>query len=203
MVAKLHAGERKKTNLNTLRRKGKIPAVIYGKDLPAKPIFICGREFQKQLSETGRNGIFPILIGDEEKHALVREYAVDPITREIIHVDFLAVDPDREVTANVLIVLMNEAFGVKDGGVLQQSMFELSVTAPANELPEAVEIDVTDLKVGETITVGDIRNEPPYQINHEDDEVIASILPPKQEEEISTGEQQEPGMPKNLEGREK
>ncbi len=81
-------------------------------------------------------------------------------------------------------------------------MFDLSVTTNVNRFPDAIEVDVTHLQVGETITVGKIRQQYPFEINHEDDEVIASILPPRQEEEISTGEEQEPGIPENLEGRE-
>jgi large subunit ribosomal protein L25 len=205
MEAVLYVQERLKTNktsVKRLRRNGDIPAVIYGKTIRNTLISVEKSIFQKQLKEIGHNGIFTIDLGGKKQQAIVRSYEVDSLTREIIHIDFLAVDPSTEVTTQSRIVLLNEAEGVKDGGVLQQAMFELSITANAKQLPDAIEIDVTHLKVGETITVGQIKEQYAFKINHEDDEVIASILPPRQEEEISTGEEQEPGIPDNLEGRE-
>lgn len=205
MEAVLYAQERSKATraiMNSLRENGNIPAILYGKNVSNTPISVEKLDFKKQMNEIGKNGIFTIDVDGKRQQAIVRNYEVDPITREIIHIDFLAVNSLTVITADVRIVLVNEAEGVKDGGVLQQSMFDLSVTTNVNRLPDAIEVDVTHLQVGETITVGKIRQQYPFEINHEDDEVIASILPPRQEEEISTGEEQEPGIPENLEGRE-
>jgi large subunit ribosomal protein L25 len=205
MEAVLYAQERSKATraiMNSLRENGNIPAILYGKNVSNTPISVEKLDFKKQMNEIGKNGIFIIDVDGKRQQAIVRNYEVDPITREIIHIDFLAVNSLSVITADVRIVLVNNAEGVKDGGVLQQSMFDLSVTTNVNRIPDAIEVDVTHLQVGETITVGKIRQQYPFEINHEDDEVIASILPPRQEEEISTGEEQEPGIPENLEGRE-
>ena len=83
---------------------------------------------------------------------------------------------------------------------MQQSLFEVSVSAKPAELPGSIDIDVAHLQVNETITVADINV--PFTINHDEDEVVASILPPRQEEEISSGEKQDAGTPENEEGRE-
>lgn len=205
MEAVLYAQERSKetrATLNSLRENGNIPAILYGKNVSNAPISVEKLDFKKQFNEIGKNGIFTIDVDGKRQQAIVRNYEFDPITREIIHIDFLAVNSLSVITADVRIVLVNDAEGVKDGGVLQQSMFDLSVTTNVNRFPDAIEVDVTHLQVGETITVGKIRQQYPFEINHENDEVIASILPPRQEEEISTGEEQEPGIPENLEGRE-
>lgn len=85
---------------------------------------------------------------------------------------------------------------------MQQALHEVTVTAKPNDIPSSIDIDVTELQVGDTITVGDVKGYDKIEINHEKEEVIASILAPRQEEEISTGEQQEEGMPDNVEGRE-
>ncbi len=124
------------------------------------------------------------------------------IKKEILHVDFLAVDKSSKINVTVRLVLVGEAAGVKDGGVLQQPVHELSITSTPNEIPQQIEVDVTNLQVGETVTIADILYQGDFTINHEADEVIASILPPKQEEEINAGEQQEEGHPDNEEGRE-
>jgi len=80
---------------------------------------------------------------------------------------------------------------------------QLSITSTPDNIPQQIEVDVTNLQVGETLTIADILNQgSTFQINHENDEVIASILPPKQEDEINAGEQQDGGHPDNEEGRE-
>ena len=107
-----------------------------------------------------------------------------------------------ELLVNVRIQLDGEAAGVKDGGVLQQTLHELSITATPNQIPQAIHVDVSNLQVGENLTVGDISSGKEFSINHDEEEVVVTILPPKQEEEISTGEKQEEGIPENLEGRE-
>src|SRR5690606_6897136 len=111
----------------------------------------------------------------------------DPFTMELTHVDFLTVDADTEIETEVRVSLVGEAFGVKDGGVLQQPLFALTVVGRPSELPEVIEINVEDMKVGDTLYVRDIRDQFNFKIAQRDEDVIASILPPKQEEEISTG----------------
>ncbi|MCU9615287.1 50S ribosomal protein L25/general stress protein Ctc [Caldibacillus lycopersici] len=205
MEAMIQAKERtnfQRSVLNALRESGQIPAVVYGKNISSTPIVVQKSDFLKEIREVGRNGVLSVNLDGSKQKVVVRNYQDDPLTKEILHIDFLAVDANTEINTNVRINLTGEAEGVKDGGVLQQPMFELAITAKPDQIPEAIEVDVTNLKVGETVTVGEISSKYQFQIHHEADEVIASILPPKQEEEISTGEEQEPGIPDNLEGRE-
>jgi large subunit ribosomal protein L25 len=108
----------------------------------------------------------------------------------------------EELQANVRVNLVGKSSGVKDGGVLQQSLHEVTVTAKPGNIPESIDIDVTELEVGETLYVSDITMKNGVSINHSGDEVIASILAPRQEREINTGEQQGGGIPINEEGRE-
>lgn len=194
--------EFKRSVLNSIRQSGHIPAVLYGKSVPNTPIMVEKNDFLKEIKESGRNGVLSIMLNGKTEKAVVRSYQEHPLTKEIVHIDFLAVDAQTEIDAEVRVVLTGEAYGVKDGGVLQQPLYQVSVTGKPEQIPEAIEVDVTELKVGETILISDILGNYSIKMNHQDDEVIASILPPKQEEEISTGEEQEPGIPDNLEGRE-
>jgi len=205
MVAVLEAKKRNNkqhSELQQLRKKGNIPAVVYGYKMENTPIYVNEAEFTKTIRETGRNGVISLNLDGQKQNVILNEYQEDSLKKNIVHLDFLAVDLSAEIEANVRIELVGESVGVKDGGVMQQPVHELSVTAKPNEIPDAIRVDVANLQVGETITVVDIRGNYPFSINHDDEETIASILPPRQEEEISTGEQQESGMPDNLEGRE-
>lgn len=205
MSSVLQATERsefRNSALTKLRNEGNIPAVVYGSNVGSKAVYLSGADFTKTIREVGRNGVLSLNVDGDMINVMLTDYQADPIKREIIHADFLAVDMSKEIDANVRIALIGDATGVKDGGVLQQPLFEVSITATPADIPASIEVDITNLGVAETITIGDIKMNHRFQINHEDDETIVSILPPRQEEEINTGEQQEAGTPDNVEGRE-
>jgi len=203
MSTVLHAMERedkRRRTLTKLRQEGNIPAVVYGYKKENMSIYLSEADLMKTIKDVGKNGVFSLDVNGKTENVILTDYQVNPLKNGFVHVDFLAVDMSKEITADVRIALVGDAAGVKDGGVMQQSLFELSVTAKPADLPPSIEIDVAHLQVNETITVGDIRV--PFTVNHAEDEVIASILPPRQEEEISSGEKQEEGIPENEEGRE-
>lgn len=185
-----------------LRRNGCIPGVVYGYQTENTPVYVNYAEFEKLLRENGRNAVLSLNVNGTQRNVMVHEVQTDPLKNKIIHVDFLAVNMSEDVDATVRVILSEECAGVKDGGVLQQALHELSITTKPDQIPDAITVDVSNLQVGENITVADIRGQYGFTINHEDTETICSVLPPRQEEEISTGEQQESGTPENLEGRE-
>ncbi|MEH7093606.1 50S ribosomal protein L25/general stress protein Ctc [Neobacillus vireti] len=188
--------------LKQLRNNGNIPAVIYGAKVESKPVFVSSADLTKTIRTVGRNGIISLDIDGNKHDVILSDYQEDSFKKEILHVDFLAVDKSSKINVQVRLALVGEAIGVKDGGVLQQSIHELSITSTPDNIPQAIEVDITNLQVGETVLVGDIPAIGGFTINHEDEEVVASILPPRQEEEINSGEQQQEGHPDHEEGRE-
>lgn len=205
MTSVLQAKERKEfrgSALTRIRRGGNIPAIVYGPNLESKSIYFSEAEFTKTIRETGRNGVILLDVEGNQHNVILSDYQEEPIKNAIIHVDFLAVDMSKEITTNVRVTLVGDAAGVKDGGVMQQSLHEVSVTAKPDNIPPSIDVDVTSLQVNETITIADIKSNRSYEINHSEEEVIASILPPRQEEEIHSGEKQDAEAPENEEGRE-
>lgn len=205
MVAVLQAkerGELRKSALKRIRKSGDIPAVIYGKMAESKPVSVSSADLTKTIRQVGRNGVILLDINGEKQDVVITDVQEDMMKREITHVDFLAIDQSSKINANVRLVLTGDAAGVKDGGVLQQPLYEISITATPANIPQQVEVGISNLQIGETVTIADINTNGAYLINHDNEEVVASILPPKQEEEISTGEQQQAGHPENEEGRE-
>jgi len=202
----LQAKERKElrhSELKQIRTNGNIPAIIYGTKVDSKPVYVSSADLTKTIRQVGRNGVISLDVDGSKQDVVLTDYQEDSIKREIIHVDFLAVDKSSKINVEVRLVLAGDAAGVKDGGVLQQPLHQLSITSTPDNIPQQIEVDVTNLQVGETLTIADILNQgSTFQINHENDEVIASILPPKQEDEINAGEQQDGGHPDNEEGRE-
>ncbi|KQB94976.1 MULTISPECIES: 50S ribosomal protein L25/general stress protein Ctc [Geobacillus] len=205
MAIVLGAKERKDKKHSTLRRirsQGGIPAVLYGKKVDNKMISISAADLEKALREGGRHSLVTLKVDGEDYSVLLREVQRDPLRGELLHADFQAVDMSTEVDVDVEVRLVGEAPGVKDGGVLQQNLHELSIRVLPANIPPAIEVDISGLQVGDVITVGDVQTGGTFEINHEPSEVIATILPPQQEEEIHSGEQQEPGQPEAEEGRE-
>jgi len=206
MSTVLQAKERKEfrhSALKKIRSSGNIPAIIYGAKVENKPVFISSADLTKTIRQVGRNGVISLDVDGSKQDVILTDYQEDSFKKVILHVDFLAVDKSSKINVDVRLVLAGDAAGVKDGGVLQQPLHQLSITSTPDNIPQQIEVDVTNLQVGETLTIADILNQgSSFAINHENDEVIASILPPQQEEEINAGEQQDGGHPDNEEGRE-
>lgn len=185
-----------------VREQGQVPAVIYGKSTDTKSISLDSIELIKTLRDGGRNAIIKLDLNGKSHSVMLYEMQTDPLKNEIVHADFHVVNLKEDVEVEVPITLTGDAAGVKDGGVLQQPMYQVSITAKPGDIPQSIEVDITDLGVNDTLTIKDVKVSGKYTLNHEEDEVVASILPPKQEEEIDSGEQQEPGEPERVEGRE-
>ncbi|WP_419882618.1 50S ribosomal protein L25/general stress protein Ctc [Peribacillus sp. B-H-3] len=198
----LAAKEREKTNLKHLRDSGDIPAIVYGNKNTSTAISVSNGDFQRVIKEVGRNGIISLDVQGKKHDVMLSDFQKDPLKNEIYHADFLIVNMSEERQAQVRINLVGDSKGVKDGGVLQQSIHEVTVTAKPNDIPESFNVDVTNLDVGDTVTIADVKNANGITIDQDEEEVIASVLAPRQEEEISTGEQQDGGTPVNEEGRE-
>lgn len=191
MGSTLLAKERKeftKSKLHEMRLQGDIPAVIYGGKIKSTPIEISAKSLKKTLSDIGKNGIIQLKLNDQQENVMMKDYQYDSLKNEYIHVDFFVVNLSKDVTSNVLLKLTGTPNGVKEGGTLQQALYEATVTAKPKDLPESIEVDVGDLQIGGTLTIGDIKNKISIEINHEDDEVIASVLAPKLEGEEDAAE---------------
>lgn len=169
--------------LTEIRTSGSFPAVIYGKGVESKPVSVEESEFLKTIRESGRNGLISLNVDGSTHDVILQEYQQDPIKGFIVHADFLAVDRSSEITSQVRVDLEGEAAGSKEGGVIQQPLFELNVTAKVSEFPENVSINVAELAIGDSISVGDIRDKYSFVIENEDEETIVSVLPPQKLEE--------------------
>ncbi|MFD0051766.1 50S ribosomal protein L25/general stress protein Ctc [Actinomycetes bacterium NPDC127524] len=198
----LAAKERENTNLKQLRDSGDIPAVVYGNKNASTAISVSNGDFQRVIKEVGRNGIISLDVQGSKHDVMLSDFQKDPLKNEIFHADFLIVNMSEERQAQVRVNLVGDSKGVKDGGVLQQSIHEVTVTAKPNDIPESIDVDVTNLEVGDTVSIADVKSAKGITIDQDEEEVIASVLAPRQEAEISTGEQQDGGTPDNEEGRE-
>lgn len=141
-----------------LRNSGKVPAVIYGHGMDPLHVAVVGRELRAALNtDAGFNALLTLDVGGTRHTALTREVQRHPVRGTVDHVDFLVVNRDEKITAEVPVHLVGEARAVSNNdGVLNQEAFTITVSAPADRIPESIDIDVSDLEVGDSIRMGDV-----------------------------------------------
>ncbi|PTL82745.1 50S ribosomal protein L25/general stress protein Ctc [Vitiosangium sp. GDMCC 1.1324] len=142
-----------------LRSQGLVPAVVYGKHLE-KPLSIAvdPKAVRQAINTPHKLNTLITLKGvGAEQQVLFKDYQQEPVTREILHVDFIAVREDDQVKVNVPLVLTGRAEGVAEGGLLTQARRELEVYAKPRAIPEKIEVDVTPLKIAMALHINDVK----------------------------------------------
>lgn len=147
------------SGVNALRRSGKVPAIVYGRNVANIPIQLDAREVTNMLRKAGRNTLITLHIAgkDAPQMVLTREVQRDPIRRAIQHIDFYAVSLTEKITASIRVMLAGEPEDVKSGvGVLLQERDTLAIECLPSDLIEAVTIDVSKMKVDDVVRVKDV-----------------------------------------------
>jgi len=175
-----------KGSAHASRREGFVPAILYGKDVESVPVKVAAREFARVLS-TGRNNIIRLAIaqdgGIDERTCMVKDIQQDPIRGDVIHADFYQIDLKEKLRATVPIRIVGEEAVSKAGGILQHQLWEVEVECLPTEIPDHVVADVTDLPVGEHLSVKDLKVPAGVEFITDPDVVVASVLAPKAAEE--------------------
>ncbi|MGE7954721.1 50S ribosomal protein L25/general stress protein Ctc [Lysinibacillus xylanilyticus] len=175
-VKKREAGHR--STLTQLRKGGAIPAVIYGYNLDSTPISISVKEFRKSILKNGQNSVFPMDLDGKKVNVVVSEIQQSSLRDEVNHIDFIAINMSEALEADVPIKLVGDSVGVSEGGILMQPNLELKIKVKPTDMPEVIEVDITKLLIGESITVANIRETIDFEIVSEDDRVLATMMAP-------------------------
>jgi large subunit ribosomal protein L25 len=178
-----------------LRQRGLVPGVLYGRGKPAHAFCVDQRDLRRALS--GPGGLHAILdvVLDGQKsthHAILKSYQQDPVRDVVIHVDLHEVRLDEAIQAQVAVQLIGEPRGVTEGGVLSQVNREVRVEGLPMDIPEHLELDVSDMGIGDTMRLADL---PPREgITYLDDPeeiVLANVTVPTQIIEPEPEEEEE------------
>ncbi len=175
------------TNANRrLRQSGKIPAVVYGGGKDTVPIELT-RKTLIDLLKSGEteNAIFLLKLGDtgQERHAMIHDMQVDPLTRQIVHIDFQRIVMTEKVKVQVPIELVGTAYGVKtEGGMIDFVHREVMVESLPGDIPKHIDVDVTELHIGHHVEAKDLKLPEGVTLAEEPDRVILSLGHTKAEE---------------------
>jgi large subunit ribosomal protein L25 len=144
--------------LSVLRRQGFIPAVVYGHGMVPMSVAVSVRAFERIRRTTGASAIVDLQFeGGKAMTTVVHEYQMNPIHDTYTHVDFLSISLDETLTSRIPIRPVGTAIGLKEGGVLEHSLYELEVEALPLDIPEFLEVDVSDLGLKHSIHVADLK----------------------------------------------
>lgn len=169
---------------NELRNTGFIPAVVYGQEESPVTISINNLELLKTVRDEGRNAIIGLeMEGSDTLDVMLHEYQTHPVKGDVIHADFYVVDMKSEMDVEVPLNLVGVAAGVKEGGILQQPMYELQVRAKPRDIPEEITVNVEELEIGDSINIEDLPKAAEYEFLDEPDATVANVLPPEEEVE--------------------
>ena len=168
--------ERKDAKNNVLRATGNTPAVFYGPQEEATAISINTKEFEKVWKEAGESTIIILKGLGDDKEALVKDVQWHPITDEVMHVDFYAIERGKLLTVSVPLEFVGEAPAEKLNGNVNKVMHELELEVKPSEIPQHIEVDLTALvELSSTITVGDLKLPPSATPAIDLTEAVASI----------------------------
>ncbi len=188
-----------------LRRQGYVPAVIYGHGEETRPCKIELKQLEKLLASSSFESTLIDLKLDDGKtqRVLIREVQVHPYRPEVLHIDFLAVRKGEKVKLEVLVRLVGVSPGVKEGGIIEHLRHEVEIRCIPSMIPEALEFDISEMGIGDSLTVGDLEVPEDVEMLSDPSATIISIVPPAvlkvEEEEVEEEEEGEVGAEEQAE----
>lgn len=200
----IEARERKtinKRSRNSLRNEGRVPGVLYGSRL--EPIAIdVNRVAINPVVFSAKTHLLSLkLDGHDDYECVVKDVQFDPVSDEIVHFDLIGLTRGENIELEVPVQLLGSAAGVKEGGLLQVSLHKLNIECLPINIPQSLEIDITNLNVGDSIHVADLSFENITILNPEDTIVVSVVLPKVEKEpepveaEGELVEEEEPAEP--------
>ena len=145
----------KKGPTKRVRNAGKIPAVIYGHSSPVA-VAVDELVFNKSFVDIEANTIFNIDVEGDHRNALVKDFQSDILTGKILHIDFYEIEKGKALRTTVPLKIVGNCPGVKEGGVIEQHMHSLEIECIPREIPSFIEVDVSNLRLNESIHVSDL-----------------------------------------------
>lgn len=184
--------------IRKIRNAGLIPAVVYGGKKKPTVVKVDRRNFEKiRRQHVGEQLVFHINVLEGEKKlrdysAIVKEEQHDPLSNEILHIDFNRISLTEKIEIKVPIAAKGEPVGVKrDGGSLDHVMWELDIICLPTNIPQHIDIDVSALEIGDSVHVSDIKLPEGVETHHDPESVVFHVVPPMKEEEPEEAEEGE------------
>jgi len=186
-----------KSPARALRREGRIPAILYGQKADSIMLSIDFKEFEHIVKKANIGSVLLNLqIHNGEtltRPAMIKELQTNPVTGAFLHIDFYEIDMQRKITVSVPVVTKGKSAGVEEGGLLQIVRREIELFCLPTAIPKSIEVDITDLTIGDSIHVLEIPLPGDVELPEDVDFTVITVLAPKIEEEPVEEEELEEG----------
>ena len=188
-----------KNESRRLRRGGRIPGVLYGAGKPVFSVSVDPRDVEQILhSEAGDNTLLDLRLKGEESRrtAMIKDYQVDPVTGQVVHADFVRIALDAKLEVSVYVRTVGTSPGVKEqGGLLEILQRELKVECLPGDIPENVDVDISQLRIHDHIRVQDLVPTGNYRYMDPPETLVLNVVPPRLVEEPEAEAAEEEGEP--------
>lgn len=183
MELKLKAERREGTGkggARKVRAAGRVPGVVYGHGGESTPISVDARELSHLLhTDAGQNVLVQLKVDGEQMLAMPRDVQRDHLRGRYLHVDFLRIAKDEQVTVEVPVQVVGDSRGVREGGLVEHHMWSLQVACLPQDVPSAIEADIAGIGLGESLHVRELKVDGKITILTPADEVILAVVPPQ------------------------
>ena len=178
-----------------LRRAGQIPAVLYGRKIEPVLLSVNTKDLE-QILKKGSFGQFILNLVIQNgkkmtKPAIIKELQTHPVSGNLIHIDFYEVDMKRQIKVMVPVITTGKSVGIEEGGLLNIVRRELEVFCLPGDMPEAIEIDISELGIGDSIHLEDLPLGENVEVATDVNYTVVTVLSPKVEEEVVEEEEEE------------
>jgi large subunit ribosomal protein L25 len=173
-----------KASRSALRKEGKVPAIFYSKHHQPLAVQISERAIHPLVFTAKTHLITLNIEGHETLDCIIKDVQFDPTTEQIVHIDLLGLKKDEKIEIEVPVQLLGSPIGIKEGGVLQHTLHKVQIECLPADIPEHIEIDVTNLKLGHAIHISDLKYTNITFINNPES-IVASVTHPKVEKEVT------------------
>ncbi len=198
----LQANVRKEINkgaTKALRKQKYIPAVLYGHGIKTLNLAIEQKKFEQAIKEMhGENVLISLSMDNngslKKETVMVRGLQYHPVNDELLNIDFYKILLHEKITTRIKIILTGQSVGVKEGGVLDHSVRDMEVSCLPDKIPGHFEVDVTQLEIGSSIHVRDLKISEDVEVLADPDQAIVSIVPPTIIKEDEVSEEEEPEL---------
>jgi large subunit ribosomal protein L25 len=194
----LHATVRKSVGngpARVLRRAGQTPAVLYGPKAETVLLSVVTKDLEQVLKKGSFGQLILDLVirnGEEtSRAAMIKELQTHPVSGNLIHIDFYEVDMKRKIKVMVPVVTTGESVGVEEGGLLNIVRRELEIFCLPGDIPEAIELDITELGIGDSIHIDEVPLGENFEVSADTNYTVVTVLSPKVEEEPVEEEEEE------------
>ena len=179
-----------KNEIKQMRKEGKVPGIYYSHDSKNSIPFYIERQVLRQAYKSGAR-IFNINVGSKKRTVIFKSVDYHPVTDQVLHVDLYGVKMDQAVTISVELKLTGSAKGVVEGGILVQGLNELEIDCLPMDIPEFLEVDISNLNLGDSLRVADLQLDEKFAIKSSEDQIIASVTHPMKEVETTDSTEEE------------